>query len=120
MNEARSDIRNISRIPSLVVEWTLLFFGHYETTHVVRQKTDRLSRSFKSEVVYRASCWDCDECYLGKTKRRLHDRKTEHFKALTGNSHSSVVADHMTQTGHWIKRDHFDILATGQSDIHCR
>ena len=30
------------------------------------------------------------------------------------------MADHMTQTGHRIKWDHFDILATGQSDIHCK
>ena len=78
---------------------------------------DRLSRSLKSKVVYRASCWDCEGCYIGKTKRRLHDRKTEHFKALTSNSHSSAIADHMTQTGQW---DHFDILATGQSDLHCK
>ena len=26
----------------------------------------------------------------------------------------------MTLTGHRIKWDHFDILATGQSDIHCK
>ena len=26
----------------------------------------------------------------------------------------------MTQIGHRIKWDHFDILATGQSDIHCK
>ena len=26
----------------------------------------------------------------------------------------------MTQTGHGIKWDHFDILATGQSDLHCK
>ena len=25
----------------------------------------------------------CDDCYIGKTKRRLHNRKTEYFKALT-------------------------------------
>ena len=81
---------------------------------------DRLNRSLRSKVVYKASCWDCDDCYIGKTKRRLHDRKTEHFKALTSNSHSSAIADHMTQTGHRIKWDHFDILATGQSDIHCK
>ena len=81
---------------------------------------DRLDRSFRSKVVYKASCWDCDDCYIGKTKRRLYDRKTEHFKALTSNSHSSAIADHMTQTGHRIKWDHFDILATGQSDIHCK
>ena len=31
-----------------------------------------------------------------------------------------LFADHMTQTGHRIKWDHFDILATGQSDIHCK
>ena len=44
----------------------------------------------------------------------------EHFKALTSNSRSSAIADHMTQTGHRIKWDHLDILATGQSDIHCK
>ena len=27
---------------------------------------------------------------------------------------------HMTQTGHRIKWDHLDILATRQSDIHCK
>ena len=81
---------------------------------------DKLNRSLKSKVVYKASCWDCNDYYIGKTKRRLHDRKTEHFKALTNNSHSSAIADHMTQTGHRIKWDHFDILATGQSDIHCK
>ena len=26
----------------------------------------------------------------------------------------------MTQTGHRIKWDHFDILASGQTDIHCK
>ena len=37
--------------------------------------------------------------YIGKTKRRLHDRKTEHkFKSLSNNDHS--IADHVTATGH--------------------
>ena len=54
-----------------------------------------------------------------------YDQQWEHFKALTSNSHSSssimtFSADHMTQTGHKIKWDHFDILATGQSDMHCK
>ena len=44
---------------------------------------DRLNHSLKSKVVYKASCMDCDEFYIGKTKRRLHDRKTEHLKALS-------------------------------------
>ena len=41
--------------------------------------------------------------YIGKTKRRLHDRKTEHFKALLKNDHSSAIADHVKNTGHNIK-----------------
>ena len=66
--------------------------------------------------MYKASCWDCDSFYVGKTKRRLHDRKTEHFKALTQGCHASALADHVISTGHNIKWDHFDILATGKSD----
>ena len=53
---------------------------------------DRISRSQRSKVVYRANCWDCDSFYVGKTKRRLHDRKTEHFKALSQGCHASALA----------------------------
>ena len=67
--------------------------------------------------MYKASCWDCNDVYIGKTKRRLHDRKTEHFEALTKSCQVSVVADHITSTGHSIKWDHFVILATGRSGI---
>ena len=81
---------------------------------------DRLNRSQKSKVVYKASCWDCDAFYIGKTKRRLHDRKVEHFKALTQVGHASAVADHAISTGHNIKWDHFEVLASGQCDLHCK
>ena len=81
---------------------------------------DRLNRSQLSKVIYKASCLDCNDFYIGKTKRRLHDRKTEHFKALSKNDHSSAIADHVKNTGHNIKcRDHFDILASGKTDYHC-
>ena len=81
---------------------------------------DRFSRSQRSKIVYKASCWDCDSFYIGKTKRRLHDRKSEHFKALTQVGHASAVADHTISTGHNIKWDHFEILATGKSDLQCK
>ena len=81
---------------------------------------DRLNRSQRSKVIYKAGCWNCDEFYIGKTKRRLHDRKTEHFKALAKSDHSSAIADHVKTTGHDIKWDHFDILASGKTDVHCK
>ena len=35
---------------------------------------------------------------LVKTKRRLHDRKTEHFKALAKSDNTSAIADHVKAT----------------------
>ena len=81
---------------------------------------DRLSRSQRSNVIYKAGCWNCDEFYIGQTKRRLHDRKTEHFKALAKSDHSSAIADHVKTTGHDIKWHHVDILASGKTDFHCK
>ena len=80
---------------------------------------DRLNRSQRSKVVYKACCWDCNDFFTGKTKRRLHDRKTEHFKSLTKNDHSSAIANHVAATGHNIKWDHFEILGSGKTDYHC-
>ena len=57
---------------------------------------------------------------MGKTKRRLRDRKTEHFRALTKNDPTSAIANHIKATGHYIKWDHFDILASGKTDYLCK
>ena len=81
---------------------------------------DSINRSQQSRVIYRANCWDCNGFYIGKTKRRLHDRKTEHFKALAKNDNTSAIADHVKATGHNIKWDRFDILAKGKTDYHCK
>ena len=32
----------------------------------------------------------------------------------------SAVADHVKTTGHNIKWDHFEILASGKTDYHCK
>ena len=46
--------------------------------------------------------------------------KSHHFKTLTKNDHPLAIADHITATGHNIKWDHFDILASGNTDYHCK
>ena len=69
--------------------------------------------------MYKASCWDCQDSYIGKTKRRLHDRKTEYFKSIT-SSYAAAIADHVMSTGHNFKWDLFDILAKGRKDTHCK
>ena len=42
--------------------------------------------------------------------------KLEHFKTLAKNHHSPAVAHRDSATGHNIKWDHFEILASGKSD----
>ena len=79
-----------------------------------------INRSQLSKVVYKASCLDCQDFYIGKTKRRLHDRKTEHFKGITSTCLASAIADHVTSTGQNLKWDHFEILAKGRSDTHSK
>ena len=39
---------------------------------------------------------------------------------LSKNCQTSAIADHITSTGHNVKWDHFEILATGRSVIQCR
>ena len=46
--------------------------------------------------------------------------KLNMLKALTTNCHESAIADHVFLTNHRIKWDHFEILATGRSDMHCK
>ena len=61
---------------------------------------DRLNRSQLSKIIYKSSCRDCNDFYIGKTKRRLHNRKMEHFKALMKHDHSSAITGQVETTGH--------------------
>ena len=69
--------------------------------------------------MYKVSYWDCQDLYIKKkTKLRLqlHDRKTERLRAAV----MLAIAEHVTSTGHSRKWDHYDILAKGRSDTHCK
>ena len=46
--------------------------------------------------------------------------KTEHFKALAKNDSTSAISDHVKISGHNIKWNHFDILASSKSDYYCK
>ena len=50
----------------------------------------------------------------------MAERLIEHFKALTQMGHASAVAEHSISTGHNIKWDHFEILASGQCNLLIR
>ena len=39
---------------------------------------------------------------------------------MISNCHESAIAHHVFSTNQRIKWDHFEILATGRSDMHCK
>ena len=63
-----------------------------------------------------------------KTIRRFHNRKTEHFKALSKRDHPSTGARALLVLLITLKQlvttcfkwDHFDILASDKFDYHCK
>ena len=55
---------------------------------------------------------------IGKTRQRLHDRKTEHFKALTKCDHLSAIADHIITRA--ITSNGIILKASGKTDLHCK
>ena len=72
---------------------------------------DRINSSQLSKIAYKASCWDCQDFYIGKIKRRLYDRKTEAFQAITSSCRASAIVDHVMSTCHNLKWDHFAYTA---------
>ena len=57
----------------------------------------------REKIADRAACWDCNDFYIGKTKRRLHDRKSEHFKELINGHHTSALVDHVIKIKETLK-----------------
>ena len=73
------------------------------------------------------------ECLtLGKNVRTSvqprRDKKRSIVRSIDGKmvgekkkvSSASALADHVISTGHNIKWDHFEIIATGKSDLQCK
>ena len=72
--------------------------------------------------MYKANCLDSNDFYVAKTKRRSRDRKKRTFKSAK-NKLSRICNCQpyfLNQPYNKLKWDHFEILATGRSDMHCK
>jgi len=45
-------------------------------------------------VIYELKCTECDESYIGETKRTLHTRANEHAKSIFNDKGNSAMRDH--------------------------
>jgi hypothetical protein len=68
-----------------------------------------------TNAIYEIPCTECDEVYIGETKRRVHTRLKEHCKRS-----DSAVHQHMVTNGHEINFDSFRIRAQNSNTYERR
>ncbi|KAK9496972.1 hypothetical protein O3M35_012832 [Rhynocoris fuscipes] len=50
--------------------------------------------------IYKLTCPDCNQTYIGQTGRTLKDRYKEHIRSFLKNRNDSNFANHLLRTGH--------------------
>lgn len=73
---------------------------------------DKIPKRFRSFVVYRVHCTNCNANYIGKTKRHMGTRFKEHRNI----KQPTAVTDHLLRNGHDASFDDVEFLATGNTD----
>ena len=66
----------------------------------------------RSKVVYKISCNNCNEFYVGLTTRRLEERISEHIK-----NDASALYKHAVETGHDIAFSRPEILTSDDIEL---
>ena len=81
---------------------------------------DRINRSQRSGVIFRANCWDCNAFSLVK----LNEGFTIEKPNILRPSQKMTILQPLLTTSKPLditsKWDHFDILAKGKTDYHCK
>ena len=78
-----------------------LAFKTYKTQFLCPNK-DKITTSELSSVVYKYTCEQCQTCYIGETRRQLHQRIKEHLKGRP----PSEISMHI----HPPKEDNFQVI----------
>ena len=104
--------RQLYRLFAAVAPWiklVVIFDTSHKLSKLSRLKSD-LPPLKQSRLIYRISCGDCDEFYIGMTKRRLLSRVKEHEK-----DEYSALFRHSCDTGHAVDYSSPEIIAKDNS-----
>jgi len=78
---------------------------------IIKKGKDRLDARQNTDIVYKIECINCDQVYIGQTKRHLETRIKEHRNNINNPSHNySVVTNHRLSEKHDFKWDEPIIL----------
>lgn len=75
--------------------------NHYSIKNLVNSNTKDVILTKKKSGIYQIECSDCNEVYIGKTKRNLETRTKEHFRNIKYKQlDKSAVATHFWTRNH--------------------
>ena len=99
--------RQLERIIGKIAHWAKLniIFRPYFRLKILSNLKSPVPLLNKSNVVYKINCIDCNEFYIGITKRRVHISLKEHK-----TRHYSAVFKHILEYNHNIDFEHPKIL----------
>ena len=82
--------------------------------HIFAKPKDPVPKEQKSDAIYSIPCNDCNQEYIGQTKRQFRTRlRAEHQKAVSlSKKDNSALSEHACQTNHTIAWDNSTIITT--------
>ena len=122
-NKVKRNLRLLTKkhLPSSNI--TVIFKSPSRLSSVFNFK-DKLPAYLVSGVIYKYTCSSCNATYVGKTKRHIHHRFSEHAgvsplsgKALKGQN-STTVRDHMLTCDTVVTRENFKIIGADSNNTH--
>ena len=106
--------RQLKRVLKIVAPWTklkIIFKPYYCLSKLSKLKSP-VPVLNQSNVVYKIDCLNCDDFYIGMTRRTLHKRLKEHE-----TRQYSAVYKHMSENNHKIDFSNPNILANDCNKI---
>ncbi|CAH3158084.1 unnamed protein product, partial [Pocillopora meandrina] len=84
--------------------------GPFQTLgHIFAKPKDPVTKEQRTDAIYSIPCNDCDNEYIGQTKRQFGTRLKEHQKA-----ENSALSEHTCLTNHTIGWDNSKIITTNR------
>ena len=83
--------------------------------HIFAKPKDPVTKEQRTDAIYSIPCNDCDNEYIGQTKRQFGTRLKEHQKAVfLCKKENSALSEHTCLTNHTIGWDKSKIITTNR------
>ena len=81
---------------------------------------DAIESGYRQGAIYKINCSDCDQCYIGETKRWFEKRKKELMRDVKNSDNSATaLSKHAVELGYSIDLENYKILQI-ETDYHKR